>query len=232
MKQSIIIGEIPLPAARKRRSYPFFFCSAVLNSHHPIGSGLYGSAANGTDEPTGRQEPLSGSYTSMAAARSVGEIASIDNDSSDESNTGEISISWMGPFGVVTRLAVHVDSVLAPGELVLTVDCHPRQQQLAYLAAADGLSRQTAANEMLSINARFQTLVEQLVSGLLRSNASEKDRNAKSLQCCVDLERITRDFIETARTYGRVIIRYRRFSLILFVSNSIIKKRAAFASGG
>ncbi len=40
----------------------------------------------------------------------------------------------------------------------------------------------------------------------LGSKGDNKEKNAKSLQSCADLERLARDFTETARTYGRVII--------------------------
>ncbi len=40
----------------------------------------------------------------------------------------------------------------------------------------------------------------------LGSKADNKEKNKASLKSCADLERLARDFTETARTYGRVII--------------------------
>lgn len=54
------------------------------------------------------------------------------------------------------------------------------------------------------INSRFQKLADQLASSIKTGNFSTNV--TETMQCCNELERVARDFYETARTYGRVII--------------------------
>ena len=84
----------------------------------------------------------------------------------------------------------------------MTVETSPKHQQLAHLHAADKLgfsNRQGKTN----INSRFQSLTEKFVNNI--ASGSYKDVNS-TLQSCYDLEGVVRDFTNTARTYGRVII--------------------------
>jgi hypothetical protein len=102
--------------------------------------------------------------------------------------------------GVVLDLHTVVDRLLQ------LVDCSCNAQHRALLAAADKAGH--AASEMAGmrdggLNARFQKLADQLASSIKTGSISNV---AETMQCCNELERVARDFCETARTYGRVII--------------------------
>jgi tetratricopeptide (TPR) repeat protein len=55
----------------------------------------------------------------------------------------------------------------------------------------------------MSANARFQSVTERLVSMTANGFQAESD---DIISCCGELEQLARDFLDTARTYGRVII--------------------------
>jgi hypothetical protein len=115
-----------------------------------------------------------------------------------------VEVKWNGPFGTIVHVAVNRASVISAGELIISVDCHPFQQQLALARTIDTLAWMCPNVHSGAINARFQMLVERLVTGL--GGTESRLKNANTLESCTDLERLARDFTETARTYGRVII--------------------------
>jgi tetratricopeptide (TPR) repeat protein len=103
--------------------------------------------------------------------------------------------------GVVTELLVREGAVVSEGDKLCLVDCSERQQQLAHLQAADEI--RFKETRVFGLNERFQVLTEKLVLNM--SSLSTVDTQAL-LACCSDLERVVLDFMETARTYGKLII--------------------------
>lgn len=179
---------------------------------HQLGYGVQypGPPAGGGDSldrimsPTLPQKKGKGRSSSYC----IDESSSSDPSSSDEEEEPRLKVEdlvYHGPFGTVGCIVARPGSFLSQGAKVLQVDTSPSQQQLAYLTAVDMLSWNNADRDdaARSMNARFQTLVESLVSGL---GSKAMDKDAQSKECSAELERIARDFTETARTYGRVII--------------------------
>ena len=75
----------------------------------------------------------------------------------------------------------------------------------ALLMAADQVAYKTQDPTWSGqINARFQKLADQLATSI-KTGSFSRDVT-ETMQCCNELERVARDFYETARTYGRVII--------------------------
>jgi hypothetical protein len=106
--------------------------------------------------------------------------------------------------GVMIELLVNVSDLVSVGDRLCLVDCSHPQQQLAYLAAADEIKFKVSRS--IGLNERFQVLVEKLVSDMSSSSSGSSVDTQALLTCCSDLERVVRDFMETARTYGKMII--------------------------
>ena len=108
--------------------------------------------------------------------------------------------------GVVCENLGVLDRIMRQSQVVLRVDCSLKAQQRAHLAAADKVAHMASEISELrdgGINSRFQKLADQLATSIKTGTFSNVP---ETLQCCNELERVVRDFYETARTYGRVII--------------------------
>jgi hypothetical protein len=105
--------------------------------------------------------------------------------------------------GIVTAVHVAVGSFVKEGDVLLSVSISRKDQHLAHLKAADGLGFLIAKRNVSSVNARFQSLTENLVQSTSEGFSSDI---LGAMICCRELEQLTRDFSDTARTYGRVII--------------------------
>ncbi len=104
-------------------------------------------------------QPPTSRHSDSAAATGFGsyggapEACAASDDDEDDSHDGSSSadddaeaspestdLVWHGPYGVVAAVSVRDGSLLSPGDVIFTVDAHPRQQQLALLTAVDILS--------------------------------------------------------------------------------------------
>ena len=128
----------------------------------------------------------------------------------EDSNTSvsEESVSyvvWEGADGVLEEWCVDVDQVIAPGTVLAKIKSSER---LAHLIKADQYTQKLRSERMdwtVGLNARFQELTETLVRAIACGSRNVVHSD-ETLKACYDLERVARDFRDTARTYGKVII--------------------------
>jgi hypothetical protein len=149
---------------------------------------LYAQASYDSSRSLYDQVPLKNTDEAMNAPKSGGLVVRWDYDVP----------------GIVDEVCVNLGSIVAPGDVLMIIKTSQRHQHLAYLTAADQIGFQNL-NKATSINTKFQVLTEKLVSRLAVGPHIDV---LGTIHCCSELERVTRDFLETARTYGRVIIRY------------------------
>ena len=104
--------------------------------------------------------------------------------------------------GKIIEVFVKAGSVCKDGDVLCHADCSLIQQQFAYLSAADVLQASHQLTNATNLNERYQLLTERLIENI----SMRTPEPAPLLQCCDDIERVVRDFMETARMYGRLII--------------------------
>lgn len=115
-----------------------------------------------------------------------------------------VTICWsLAVPGIVKEVCVRGHSFVEPGDALVRVDVSPQLHRAIYLQAADR-SVVTTNRASQALNVEFQSLSEKLVASMV-SGAFLTDRS-ETLETCKKLEGVVRDFMETARTYGRVII--------------------------
>lgn len=173
-------------------------------SHYNSLQNAYSSVVHDDDDHSGGGGLYSMGY-SMETTNASEHVASRNDSSSGAAHDDDDELHdlvWNGPFGTVMAVNIFTDSLLSGGEVIITVNCDPREQRLGLLRTADILSWRSSDATVDSVNSRFQTLVQDLVS-VLRIKARKAP---KTLASCEALEELSRDFVETARVYGRVII--------------------------
>ena len=130
-----------------------------------------------------------------------GGVPAIQIDGANDATDEHHQLCWSGGAGQVSRIMVTTnrDGVELDVGPAFWIDTSDRARRLAFLAAADSIDVASVSD----MNARFQSATDRLVSAL----TSDDDDNSKEmLTSCIDLERVARDFSDTARAYGRIII--------------------------
>ena len=131
--------------------------------------------------------------------------AESSNSDGSEDHEAVLMLMWDGSNGVLQEWCAQPGDVVHPGQVIAKVQSSAR---LAHLIQADQYA-QKMRNERTDwgsgLNARFQNLTEKLVRSIA-SGSREMVHSDETLQTCNDLERVARDFMDTARTYGKVII--------------------------
>jgi hypothetical protein len=172
----------------------FFIFLKIGNTLYHAFDGLYSYA---------QQVGLYGASNTKEGASNTKEGAS--NTKEGASNTKEEKekeqhiIVWKGKAGVMIELCVGMRSVVNENDDLCFVNCEITKQRLSFLMAADQLSLQ--ASNSCALNDRFQSATEKLVESMYSDESP-----LVLLRSCKDLERIVRDFDETARLYGKLII--------------------------
>jgi biotin carboxyl carrier protein len=106
--------------------------------------------------------------------------------------------------GIVTCIKAAVGLRVTLGSSLVVASVSRKSQHVALLTAADRLAfLSDDSGSTSSSNAKFQSVTERLVS--LTASGFQPDGN-DVVGCCGELEQLARDFLDTARTYGRVII--------------------------
>jgi tetratricopeptide (TPR) repeat protein len=133
---------------------------------------------------------------------------------SGDAEIAQATLQWtLKEGGKIVEVMIESGKICRDGDVLFVLDCSPAQQQFAHLCAADDIatgshhsawlqSMSTQQSISTSLNERYQMLTEQLIEHI-----SRKTRDPfPLLQCCEEIERVSRDFMETARMYGRLII--------------------------
>ncbi len=128
-----------------------------------------------------------------------------EDSNSSQSEEAVAPLVWEGADGVLEEWCVRVDQVIESGMVVCRVRSSER---LAHLIKADQYTQKLRSERVdwnVGLNARFQTVTETLVRAIACGSRTVV-HSSDTLKTCYDLERVARDFRDTARTYGKVII--------------------------
>ena len=147
-----------------------------------------------------------GNYTTTDSFPILGKyLADDDAFKAEQVTETSVLIKWdkLTPALVTRVVNAKPNRKISAGlNRLVQADESMRAQQQCFLLAADRLAFRAGRPERT--DSKFPLLAEKLAhlvrSGSFSSNLRE------TMHCCSSLERVARDFYETARTYGRVII--------------------------
>jgi hypothetical protein len=193
--------------------------NVLLKLGQPVmyGTPLFEASLDGTGEAESEVKGGNEGYTSAAAAAvSYGEAGSLyDRPSSSIRSSRAESVSsrpvsvicnTRSEVGIVGKIFICRDKMVSKGDVLFEIEIDSEAVQRAHLIWADAALQSRSVDSVQnaeSINARFQQYSQDLTAKL---TSLTLDTAPYVLLTCNNLEKVARDFIETARTYGRVII--------------------------
>jgi hypothetical protein len=211
-------------ASSKMVSSPIIFdgesatvTNVLLKLGQPVmyGTPLFEASLNGTDEEA-EFEVKGGNEGYTSAAVSYGNAGSLyDRPSSSARSSRAESVSsrpvivifnTRSEVGIVGKIFICKDKMVSKGDVLFEIQVDSEAVQRAHLIWADAALQSRSVDSVQnadSINARFQQYSQDLTAKL---TSLTLDTAPYVLLTCNNLEKVARDFIETARTYGRVII--------------------------
>ena len=157
------------------------------------------------EAPSGDEEEDKSENEDEVAAGGRSNYKQEEDSNSSVSEEAVASMMWEGSDGVLEEWCIEVDQIIEPGAVICRVRSSER---LAHLIKADQFTQKLRSERMdwnVGLNARFQTLTETLVRAIACGSRTVV-HSMETLKTCYDLERVARDFRDTARTYGKVII--------------------------
>jgi hypothetical protein len=193
--------------------------NVLLKLGQPVmyGTPLFEASFDGIEEAEREAKGCYEGYTNAAAAVvSYGDAGSLyDRPSSSVRSSRAESVSSRSVIvicnsrsevGIVGKIFVCRDKMVSKGDVLFEIEIDSEAVQRAHLTWADAALQSRSVGSVQnaeSINARFQQHSQDLTAKL---TSLTLDTAPYVLLTCNNLEKVARDFIETARTYGRVII--------------------------